>query len=144
MNLRCMNPDGMGQFRDYLAVLRNDPKAAVPIELLDDPRFTSTIDHSVEIGRPSLVTKLDVGRYLHDILQPISPRQLRMNVGLWAWLALWFFDELLRPTGMADGGLWKTQSTYHAREIIGSGWISTCSSFPGKCFRCIRTPSVSF
>ena len=98
MNLRRLRDPGVLQFSDYLAALREDSSRPVPQELLDDPRFTELAEPTIEVERQSFATKLEAGEYLHKCLR-LPASELRSDVGLWAWLAVFFFDQLCPPDG---------------------------------------------
>jgi hypothetical protein len=89
----------MDQFASYLSVLRNAPATPVPTELLDDPRFTELVDPVVEVHNISFSTKFEAGKYLTECLRPLPPSRLRIDLGIWAWLSIWFLEQLCPADG---------------------------------------------
>lgn len=94
MNLRRFNRQGVEQFAAYLAALRVNRATPIPIELIDDPRFSEVVEPVIQIEKPTITSKYEMGEYLRITLEPIPVSRLRGDVDMWAWLALWFFDTL--------------------------------------------------
>jgi hypothetical protein len=117
MNLRRFNELGTEQFRAFLGVLREKPMTPLPAELADDARFTEVVEPAIQIERPPLATKWDAGDYLFRSLAPIPRSTLGTDVGLWSWLAFWFFDQLCPP----DGRGWRDPSDQNAPYIAIAG-----------------------
>jgi len=94
MILRQFNADGIEAFRAFLAECRDKPNTRVPTELLEDYRLTQLVVPPVEIEKRRLVKKADAATYLAKVLEQIPETHVANNVGLWAWLTLFFFDDV--------------------------------------------------
>ena len=94
MILQRLNANGLIQFRSYLGCLRESPTTPPPTELLADPRFTERLSRQLSVERRDFVNKYDAGVYLNQLLAPLSSDQVRVDGGLWSWLAIFFFDQL--------------------------------------------------
>lgn len=92
--LRKLNAKGVAAFRDYLGSIRAGEEFQQSPALLYVDEYSSAIKPRIEIERRTLKTKLDAARYLTTVLEPIEGPGLTSDVGLWSWLALFFFDQL--------------------------------------------------
>jgi hypothetical protein len=99
--VRTLNENGIAAFRQFLIGLQSGETVAVPAELLtsDDTSMPFAID--LEVALQQFRTKLDAATYLHGVFGNIDQQLVSHNGGLWSWLALFYFDQLL-PVG-ADG-----------------------------------------
>lgn len=96
MRLRRLTPQGIAQFSEYLDLLENEPTRLVPTHLLEDAASSELIDPPVEVERKSLSTRYAAAEYLDSILSKAGIADAERDIGLGAWLTLFFFDEL-RP-----------------------------------------------
>lgn len=97
MRLRALNHAGLERFRAALVRLADDGRAEVPTRLLDDPDFTVETSVDLELEPRRHNSRLALGRYLNELLQPFPGSELELNRGLWAWLSLWLFDQVCPP-----------------------------------------------
>ena len=63
-------------------------------ELLSDETYTSLIPNKIEIEVGNFATKYEIARYLHEKVSKIMPDKRYRNVGMWTWLAVFYFDLL--------------------------------------------------
>jgi hypothetical protein len=95
--VKALNDYGIRSFREYLNELKLNPSKEIPVALLDDPTFTESVDGNAEVDNlVPLATRLDAGKYFIKSLSAISESDLD-RVGLWAWLSLFFFDQVCPP-----------------------------------------------
>ncbi len=92
--LRRFNDEGIAAFRRYLHQLRENPSLQPPFQLLDDTALTNAVSGVGQLTRPGFSTKRQAAVYLQRLLAPIDSRGLFKDVGLWTWLALFFFDDV--------------------------------------------------
>lgn len=97
-SLCALNSLGIERFRAYLARLRSGASLGAPRQLLEDPGCTTELSVVVEIDHGEFVTRLELGRYLCEILRPLPVREVEGNGGLWAWMSLFYFDRVC-PVG---------------------------------------------
>lgn len=117
--LRKLNARGIAAFREYLRSIRAGSEFQSNPALLYVDEFSSPIQPRIEIAPRRFANKLDAAVYLSDVLQPTESAALASDVGLWAWLALYYFDQL-SPIG-ADGKR-RPREDYH--YITGTGrWV---------------------
>lgn len=94
MNLRQFNAAGIEVFRRFLAECRKAPDTAVPFELLTEPALTEEIAPRITVEPRDFSIKRDAAEYLRHVLSPLSDDAVSRNAGLWAWLTLYYFNEL--------------------------------------------------
>lgn len=94
---RSLNRLGIERLRGYLARLRDGAAAPPPPELLDDPGYSSELPVEIVIEPRAFPDRLQVGRYLAQRLAPLGAEVTDRDAGLWAWLALCFFDQVCPP-----------------------------------------------
>ena len=98
MNLRRLNADGLRQFADYLAALKTTPALPPPVELLTDAA-TSEEAAPVAVAAQSFTTRLEAGRWLHELIERAAIADPARDNGLWAWLSLLLFDAVCPADG---------------------------------------------
>jgi len=89
-----MNADGLARFAGYLAALRGGSRADPPRELLEDPQCTSELSAPAQVDARPFASRWGVAQYLSEQLAPLPPEEVEENAGLWAWLALFYFDQV--------------------------------------------------
>lgn len=132
MEARRFRDYGMEQFESYLKQLRDNSALVPPIDLLTLPRASEPIGQSIEFEPREFATKLEAGNYLCQKLQSISVDQVRQDVGLWAWLTLFYFDAVCPVDGHSRRRL-KDMPKYFSRALGGSdGLIKHLLYFPWR------------
>lgn len=101
MNLRRLNPDGIVRFTDYLLALKTDQKLSIPTDLLTDTAASEEIPPGIEIKETTFGTRLDAAAYIDKLLSATDLPNPERDTGIWAWLALYYFDQLCPPA--SDG-----------------------------------------
>jgi hypothetical protein len=95
--LRALNNDGLERFRAYLGRLRHGAPGDPPREILAAATYTRELPVDVAIEPRTFATRLDAARYLCEVLEPLGAEATDRDRGLWAWLALYFFDQVCPP-----------------------------------------------
>lgn len=113
--LRKLNARGIAAFQEYLRSIRAGSEFQSNPALLYVDEHSMPIQPRIEIAPRPFANKLDAAMYLANVLQPIETPALIGDAGLWAWLALYYFDQL-SPVG-ADGKR-RPREDYH--YIIGT------------------------
>jgi len=95
MQLRRFNEQGVKAFADYLDVLKENPSAAVPEELLTSPRYSEALKDPIEAEPPaSFATRMEFAQWLHSAATAYEVEIPRNDSGFWAWLSLALFDHV--------------------------------------------------
>lgn len=92
--IRKFTDEGIEQFRNYLADLREGSTSPPPLHLLSDPNTSEPINGGGEIENRNFSTRLDLARYLDDTLAVIESDSIETDVHLWSWLSLFYFDQV--------------------------------------------------
>lgn len=101
MQLRALNELGIEQFRDYIGRIRAGSVEAPPLELLANRTSSNAIAAAygaIDVQPVQFASKQEMVNYLAELLKPVPRQVWRHDTGLWAWLALLFFEQLA-PAG---------------------------------------------
>ncbi|MCA1733376.1 MAG: hypothetical protein LC732_07200 [Acidobacteria bacterium] len=108
--VRRLTEGGIARFRELLTLLRGGmPMPHAPAILFDDT-LTERVRSDLLIEPRRFATKYDAAVYLREALRPIDRGELASDAGLWSWLALFYFDQLVPP---AEDGTRKPRADYH-------------------------------
>lgn len=119
--LREFNELGISEFRAYLTQLKNEPTLEPPTELLENFKYATLVPGNVSVDRREFASKLEFGQYFFQAVNGRVPdRTLRSSAGLWAWLALFYIDQVCPSDG---NGRRKVLSL--EKYIPSTGHIST-------------------
>jgi hypothetical protein len=99
--LRRLNARGVSAFAEYLRSIRAGVEFQANPALLYVDEYSTPVIPRIDITLKRFARKMDVATHLATTLRPIETPALSEDVGLWAWLALFYFDQL-SPVG-ADG-----------------------------------------
>ena len=107
--LRRLNGQGIAAFREYLASIRAGGEFQPNPAVLYVDEYSSRVTPRIEIEPRQFKTKLVAAQYLTEVLRPLEAPSLGSDVGLWSWLALFYFDQL----SPARGGKRRPREDYH-------------------------------
>ncbi len=148
--VRRLSLAGRVSFSEYIDALRLDGTLPPPLDLLTDATksaeagFPATVERE-PLGR-KFETRLEFGRYLVDRLAPQNRVDLSFDIGLWAWLALYYFDQLC-PSSDGRRKAEETpryilperfQYTRYYRHLVRGPWL-TCA-IHGEASRVLLIP----
>lgn len=97
MRLRRLNPRGIEKLSAYLDSLKTESPEPHPEWLLEDPEHTEPAGSSPEVDRRQFANRLEAGAYLYEVLTANDVPGSETDQGLWAWLALFYFEQLCPP-----------------------------------------------
>jgi len=103
MLVRRLNGEGIRQFEEFLNSLTSETPAVYPRNMLTDPATSEATDVSIEIEPKRFGNRLEAAEYLDAKLSDSSLADIENDRSLWAWLALFYFNELCPPD--RDGNL---------------------------------------
>lgn len=109
MIVRQFRPDGIQEFRNFLARARANPAEPLPTGVLEDDSLTEVISPKLEATSEAFATKGDAARYLKNLLSPLSAPEASENAGLWTWLTLFYFEQVCP----ARAGKRSVKNDYH-------------------------------
>lgn len=93
--LRSFNEQGIAEFQKYIKARAANPAAPLPAALLTRPELTDVAGLTAEVEGKSFSNRLEMAEYLHSRLSKI--RGIEQEKGVWAWLALFYFNQLCPP-----------------------------------------------
>jgi hypothetical protein len=94
MTLRRLTTAGLARLSDFLDSLNTNVPKAVPSNLLEDAEASTALNVDVDIEQRTFETRFDLARYLDSKLTASGLVEIVQDIGLWAWLALYYFDQL--------------------------------------------------
>ena len=90
-----LNDEGIRRFAEFLGKARAGEDLPVPREVLEDPATSSLLAPPVEIEDRKFSSRLEAAAYLTGRIGGL--RDVNYNRGLWAWLALFYFEHVCPP-----------------------------------------------
>lgn len=99
MRLHRFTDTGVQRFELYLDNLKVDPSAAPPVDLLTDVDCSLPVAPNVEVAVREFGSRMDLAKYLDGILTQVTGCDVQRDAGLWAWLTLFFFDQVCPGDG---------------------------------------------
>ncbi|HWX22985.1 MAG TPA: hypothetical protein VN578_24045 [Candidatus Binatia bacterium] len=99
MKLHRFNPDGIAAFSTYRARLTLEPTLPPPLEMLEDLALTECAVSHVEVPERKFANRLEAGKFFNDLLDAAGIHLAERDKGLWAWLTLFYFDEVCPADG---------------------------------------------
>jgi len=94
VKLRYLNELGLIRFGEFLDSFSTPKPHDYPQEILVDADTSQGVEPQIEIERRSFQNRFEAAIYLNQCLSPASITGIENVRGLWAWLALYFFDVL--------------------------------------------------
>lgn len=94
MIIKRFNQFGLERFNDFLDSLTGDEPLPVPYSILEDPRAVEDLPKAIDVTMQTFDNRLGAAKYLYDLLAQSGIPELERDQGVWAWLSLYFFDQL--------------------------------------------------
>jgi hypothetical protein len=117
--LRILNDRGVEAFRDFLRRIRAGEEFRQNPALLYVDDYSLPMPQPIRIEPRRFASKHAAAAYLSDVLAPIESPSLASGVGLWSWLALFYFDQL---SPVATDGRRRPRDDYHYIPATTHGW----------------------
>jgi hypothetical protein len=92
--LRKLTPEGIKLLEQYVSELVEKPQAPVPVHALNTPGTSSDIPVSLHIESKQFQSRMNAAAYLYSLLSKPEAAGLERDRGIWAWLTLFYFDQL--------------------------------------------------
>lgn len=93
--LRRLNEVGTEQLLGFIHRVKDDASAGAPLELLIHSATSESLgDIEVEVEAQTFGSRFAAGEYLYKTLGNCGLKNLDRDIGLWAWLSLFYFEEL--------------------------------------------------
>lgn len=94
MNIRRFNDDGLQRMGQFLDSLTTEEPMPWPEDLLTDASASVVVQPTVEIEACVFADRFEAAGYLNARFGDASLDNVEQDRGLWAWLALFYFDQL--------------------------------------------------
>lgn len=98
MQLRRLNQHGLENLSGYLEGLKIGSRQDYPGDLLTDSTASELVTPAVEVDHRAFGSRFETAKYLDEKLSHAGITNLLTEMGIWAWLALFYFDQLC-PVG---------------------------------------------
>jgi hypothetical protein len=92
--IRKFTDEGIEQFRNYLAELREGSTSPPPFHILNDPATSEPINGGGQIENRNFRTRLELAQYLDETLAEIESDSIETDVHFWSWLSLFYFNQV--------------------------------------------------
>jgi hypothetical protein len=99
MKLHRFCYEGINRFGQFLDALSADAALAVPTDLLNDAACVVPVSPGLEVQARQFASRMEAARYLDGVLSVVTDCDVERDAGLWAWLSLFYFDQLCPPDG---------------------------------------------
>ncbi len=99
MKLHRFNDEGIKRFSQFLDSLSADASVVLPTDLLTDSTCVVPVPPDPEIQARQFANRMEAARYLDGVLSCVTGTDVERDVGLWAWLSLFYFDQLCPRDG---------------------------------------------
>lgn len=105
MSLYRLTDAGINAMRDFLGAARQDA-TILPNELLEKPGIKETVSTKLTIHNRSFATRLEMIKYLFDVLDESTRMKISRDANFFSWLSLVWFEHLcvLDKNGERDIG----------------------------------------
>jgi hypothetical protein len=94
MNIRRLNDEGVSAFGRFLDQVANDSSVEPPKTLLESADTSEQLPVDIDVESRTFKNRFEAAEYLYKLLAPHPLPGLERDVGLWAWLSLYFADQL--------------------------------------------------
>lgn len=112
MKLHRFNEEGLRRFGQYLDSLAVDTRLLPPIGLLDDRAYAVLVLPGIEIESRQFANRMEVAKYLDQTLSGTTGADVQRDVGLWAWLTLFYFDQVCPQRSTGDRKVGAQRATW--------------------------------
>jgi hypothetical protein len=102
MKVCRFNREGCVRFGAYLDALAAQQDLPVPADLLTDSSVSETISDAPDIEPQVFADRMELAAFLDSLLEPAHIERIESDIGLWAWLSLFYFDQLCPADGDGD------------------------------------------
>ena len=89
--IRSLNEAGIREFEKFI---EHGAVGGIPYDLLVDDETSYALDWDLEAEKLVFTDCAEFGKYLNTVMKDCDSRKISYDSGLWAWLALYYFDQL--------------------------------------------------
>jgi hypothetical protein len=92
--IKRLNQSGLERLAEFLDSLTGEVPLPIPFSILEDPTNTENLPRAIDISVRKFANRLEAAEYLYSLLGDSEIAEVDRDKGLWAWLSLFFFDQL--------------------------------------------------
>jgi hypothetical protein len=118
--LRSLNAEGIEQFRGFLQQIRDGAEFQASPAILHVDQYSTRVSRTIDVQPRTFPSKFAAAEYLAGVLSDLPSPSTGEDVGLWSWLALFYFDQL-SPVGR-DGKRRPREDYHYIPDHSHSGW----------------------
>lgn len=97
MNLRRLNALGVARLAELLDSFIGETLPPQLLAMLTDPEVAEEVSPSIRIEQRIFGSRYAAAEYLHSLFKDSGLTDIERDRGLWAWLSLFYFNELCPP-----------------------------------------------
>lgn len=97
MKVRRLTMKGIEYFTAFLDSLNSPTPQACPAWLLDNDEGSSPLEVDIDVSKTTFLNRFELAKYLDSKLTDSGLKSVDRDVALWAWLTLFYFDEVCPP-----------------------------------------------
>ena len=94
MRVRRLNTRGIERFEGFLDSVTAGPPQPYPEQVLLDDHSSERLQESMDVERRGFRSRFEAARYLYERLGHSGMKDVDRDKGLWAWLALFYFEQI--------------------------------------------------
>ena len=99
MKLNRLSTKGIEQFSIFLDSLNSPEPQGVQTWLLDNADTSSGLEVDIDVQPTDFASRFELAKYIDSKLTDSGLKNIERDIGLWAWLALFYFEQLCPPDG---------------------------------------------
>jgi hypothetical protein len=97
MKIRRLSDAGIERFGVFLDSLKTEAPEPFPNEIMSNTDMSELVQPEIEIEQRNFINRFEVAEYLNQVLAEAEIPNIERDRGLWAWLAMFYFDQLCPP-----------------------------------------------
>lgn len=94
MNVRRLTAKGIEHFSAFLDSLNTPAPQGLPTWLLDNNETSSGLEIEIDVQLTVFASRFELAKYVDSKLTESGLKNIERDVALWAWLTLFYFDQL--------------------------------------------------
>ena len=97
MRVRRLSARGIEQFIAFLDSLNTPTPQGVPAWLLANDEMSGSLEIDIDVSTLPFANRFELAKYLDSKLTDSGLKSVERDVALWAWLTLFYFDQVCPP-----------------------------------------------
>jgi hypothetical protein len=94
VELHRFNATGIVAFQAFLDSCTGEHPLPWPESILTDSGYSETMEESVSLERRPFASRFELAEYLNERFESAGFRPHRVDAGMWAWIACFYFREI--------------------------------------------------